>query len=144
LAFLEHAQQLCLEFQREFADLIQKNGPAVCDFEPPGASSQRSSKRTFLVAKQLALNQLSRESRAVYHHQGAIVSRAGLVDRVRKHLLAGAGLAQEQHGGIQRSNLFGKPEHPLKRCAAPDDFTEIPGDSDLLPQVDVLVMKPVL
>jgi hypothetical protein len=50
------------------------------------------------------------------------------VDVARQHLLAGAGLAGDQHGGIGGGNLLGKLHHLRHRLVAPDQLAVIVGD----------------
>src|SRR4029079_4608820 len=57
LAFLNHAQELGLGFERKFADLIEKNRRAIGDLEPAGLGSHRARESAALAAKQFALDQ---------------------------------------------------------------------------------------
>src|SRR5690348_7816460 len=49
LAFLEDAEQLHLNFQRHFADLIEEDRSAVRQFEFPNAFGDRAAEGAFLV-----------------------------------------------------------------------------------------------
>ena len=74
---------------------------------PPSASSNapararsRAGERALLVAEQLGLEQVGRDGAAVDDDERPARARAGLVDRLAQHVLAGAGLALDQHGGV--------------------------------------------
>jgi len=54
---LEHAQELWLEIDRDFADLVEKNRPAVCFLERADALRMRSGERAFLVSEELTLEE---------------------------------------------------------------------------------------
>src|SRR5262249_19542722 len=54
LAFLQNAQQLGLQLQRDVADLVQKQRAFVRQLEPPDALRDRASKRAPFVAEELA------------------------------------------------------------------------------------------
>ena len=71
---------------------------------PPSASSKRPGRRAhragegaLLVAEQLALEHAGRERRAVDAHERLVLARRVDVDGVRDQLLAGAGLAAQEH-----------------------------------------------
>ena len=72
---------------------------------PPSACStlprrllDRAGERALLVAEQLALEQLLGNGGAVDRDEIAVRARALRVDGAREQLLAGAALAQHQHG----------------------------------------------
>ena len=54
----------------------------------------------FLIAEELALQQVFREGRHVDGHEGPVPPPGGPVDRVGEQLLAGAGLADQQDGAL--------------------------------------------
>ncbi len=60
LSLLEHAQQFGLQVERDLAHFIEKQRPAVGGLEPAGPVTEGARKRTFHVAKELALEQLAR------------------------------------------------------------------------------------
>jgi len=62
-----------------------------------------------LVAEQLRFEQGLGDGGAVDVDEGAVAARPGLMDRVGQQPLAGAGLAQDQHGWqTTRAHLTGK------------------------------------
>ena len=61
------------------------------------------------AAEQLALQLLLRKLAAVDPHQRSVGARTEPMDRPGDQLLAGARLAQQQHGRSRRCHLTGKP-----------------------------------
>src|SRR5207247_5449594 len=59
-ARLQHAQELGLRLQRQLADLIQKKRAAVGELEATTALLRGAGEGAFLVAEELALDQLAR------------------------------------------------------------------------------------
>ena len=66
LAFLQHAQQSRLGFQRQFADFVEEQGAAVGRFHQAGTPGAGAGEGAFLVAEQLGLDQGFRNGRAVH------------------------------------------------------------------------------
>src|SRR6185436_10230637 len=65
LAFLQKAKQLRLRGERQLADLVEKQRPAVCRLDQTGAIAIRARERAAHVAEQLALDEVLRKRRAV-------------------------------------------------------------------------------
>ena len=61
-------QQLALELERYFADLIEKERSVIGQLEAPDTVSQRTCERSFDVAEELALEELMRDGRTVHFH----------------------------------------------------------------------------
>ena len=103
LALLQHAQQRELGLGRHLADLIEEDRALVRQLEAPAALLHRARERRLLVAEELRARSASaRIGGAVHAHERAVRSPRMPVDRARNQFLAGAGLAQDQHGGIRR------------------------------------------
>ena len=58
------------------------------------------------MAEQLALEQVRGGRAAVDHDEGRVAPARGVPDRVGRHLLAGTGLADEQHGRVGGRRLL--------------------------------------
>jgi hypothetical protein len=56
------------------------------------------------MAEEFALQQSARNRRAVEGHETVLAARAGLMNRLCDHLLAGARFALNQDGGVHRRN----------------------------------------
>ena len=100
LLLLQHAQQLCLQFERNVSDLVQKERASIREFEAPLLLHQRAGERPLLVSEQFALEQSRWNRGAVHLYQVAVTPRAEFVNSLRKHFLPGPSLAGEQHGGV--------------------------------------------
>jgi hypothetical protein len=99
---LQHAQQLGLQRQVELADLVQEQRAAVGGLDQADLARLRVGEGALLMAEQLALDQVRRQRGAVDFHERGRGARTGVVAGARHQLLAGAGLAQNQHGPVQR------------------------------------------
>ena len=87
--------------------------PSACSNLPaPGA--QRAGEGALFVPEQLALDQLVRHGSAVDRHPRRAAALALGVDGARHHLLAGAGLAGDQHAARSagaQADLVARPSH---------------------------------
>src|SRR5580658_3768004 len=70
-ALLQHAQKRDLGLRRDIADLVQKDGPAVCPFKASQMPLNRSSRGAFLVSKQFGGDQGRWNRGAVYPNEWA-------------------------------------------------------------------------
>src|SRR5262249_7760103 len=57
IAFLQHAQQLRLQAQRQFADLVEKQGSVVRALDASLPAAQGTGERTLFVTKQFVFDQ---------------------------------------------------------------------------------------
>ena len=105
-SLLQHPQQLHLHLQRHVADLVQEQRAALGELEAAEPRRQRARECAFFVAEQLALEQVRGDGAAVHRHERMRGAARQLVNVARDHFLAGAGLAQDQHIGVKRRDLF--------------------------------------
>jgi hypothetical protein len=96
LAALQDAQQLCLRTLGKIADLVEQERASLCEHEQAGMIGQRTGEGPAAVAEQLAFDEVLRKRRAVDGDQRPRATGAVRVDRPCEHLLAGAGLAEDQ------------------------------------------------
>ncbi len=102
---LQDPEQLRLQRQRHIADLVQKEGAAVCQFKFSRFTVfSRSGKGAFLVAEKFAFKESLRYSAAIDRLEGPVMVRAGLVHSPGKELLAGAAVSPQQDRGAPRSS----------------------------------------
>jgi len=87
---LEYPQELCLKIRPERADLVKEDGATLGQLEFSELSRLRPSKRSFLVAEELGIDQGVGERRDVEGDER--LSRPG-ADRRKAKIGAGAGLA---------------------------------------------------
>ena len=110
-ALLQHAQQLHLHRRAHVADLVEEQRAALGDLEAALAGGDRAGEDAFLVAEQLALEQVGGNRAAVDGDEGPLAARAEIVDGARGDFLAGAGFAEHQNGGIVIGNLADQGDH---------------------------------
>ena len=116
LTLLQHAQQLALQFERDFADLVQKQRAAIGEFEAAEPVAQRAGECASGMSEKFALEQFARYRRAIDPDQRAMAALAGLVDGARDQFLAGAGFAGDQHAGVGRRHQLDLAQRLLNRA----------------------------
>ncbi len=121
LALLQDAEQLRLQLQRRFADLVQKDGAVVGELEAADPLGDRTGERPLLVPEQLALEQACRHRGAVALDERVRASGTQMVHRARNELFARARLAADQHGRLGRRDQLDLIDEVAQRAAAADD-----------------------
>src|SRR5262249_42780376 len=121
---LEHAEQFRLERERNVANFVEKQGAAVRHLEAADFLRDRARERAFLVAEQLAFEQIERNRGAVHFHERASAARAERVDGPRDELFARAGLSLNQYGRMGGRNALDLLERRLERRTGSDDLLE--------------------
>ena len=106
-AFLQHAQQLGLQAERQLADLVEQQGAAVGQFELARLAVHRAGESTALVAEQQGFEHRLGDRRAVHRDEGRLGGRAEAVDVAGHQLLAGAGFAADQHRHAGQRHALG-------------------------------------
>ena len=114
-ALLQDAQELRLQLRRHFRYLVEKQRATVGKLEAAAAQGDRARERSSLVAEQLAFHQLRRDRRAVDRHERARGAGRQAVQFPGDAFLAGARLAQDQHGGVEARDLGNEPAYPHGR-----------------------------
>ncbi len=114
-ALLDRAQQLALHRQRQLADLVEQQGAAVRGLEEALAVLGGTGEGALAVAEELGLEQGLGDRTAVDRDEGLRRPRALRVDRARDELLAGAGLAADQHRRHAARDLVDQRAHLLHR-----------------------------
>ena len=95
-SFLQNPQQLGLEIEREFADLIEKHRTAARKFQFAHLAMGSSRKSSFLVSEQFALQKVSDNGRTIDGDEGLIRGRL-LVNCPSDKFLAGSGFAFDKN-----------------------------------------------
>ena len=137
-AGLQHPQQLRLQLAGKVSDLVEEERAAGGDLEAADHSRHGAGEGAFLVAEQLALDQCGRQRRAVDRDERPRAAPAAVVERARDQLLAGSGLAQDQHRRIRRGHLLDLPQDRRDGGTAADDLVEAVGATSHPLQVNVL------
>ena len=101
LAGLDHPQQHHLHLGRGLADLVQEQRAAVGALEVAGLVAHRAGVGPLGRSEQLGGGERRRDGAHVHRQEGLVAPRAGLMDGVGDELLAGAGLAAEQHRHLE-------------------------------------------
>src|SRR5690606_37926604 len=83
----------------------------------------RARERPLFVTEELALDQVCRYGRTVDPDERPGAAPARAVYRPRDQLLAGTGLAENQHRGVGAGDVFDISDHLAQRLAAANDLT---------------------
>src|SRR5580704_3295475 len=108
LLFLQDAQELGLQVERQLADLVEKGRAAIGHFDQAGLGSYGARERAFHVAEQLALHERA--------HQGGTIDGderpygLNLMYRARDYFLASTSFAEQQDGPTAMSQLVHHPQ----------------------------------
>src|ERR1700722_18018228 len=68
--FLQYAQQFCLQFQRDVADLVEEERALVCNFKASCPLRDCPGECAFFMTEQFALQKPSRNRTAIQFHKG--------------------------------------------------------------------------
>src|SRR6185437_13114294 len=96
----QDTQQLGLCADGHLADFIEKDRAVVGGLELANLLLRRAGERAFLVTEQLTLQQRLGQRGTVETDEGAILTRAGVMDGAGDQFLAGTALAANQAGGV--------------------------------------------
>ena len=116
--FLQHPQEFHLHVQRQFPDLVQKDGASVGFFEIPLAVIDGSRKRTLGMPEQQGFDKVFRNSPAVHRNKRLVASGTVVVQVAGKDLFARARLPADndrQGQGRQAIRQGYKVFHDLRR-----------------------------
>ena len=83
-----------------------------------------------------------RDGRTVHRHKGIATALALLMNGPGNEFFAGAGLAEDEHGGINPRDLLDLPQDLEQGGTAANDFAEIVLVADFLLQIGVLRFEP--
>src|SRR5262245_37231005 len=100
LALLKDPQELGLELDRNLADFVEEDRPAVGELESADPLADRTRERSLLVSEQLTLEKARGNRGAIQLDERVVTASAQLMDRSRDQFLARSGLAGNQHGRI--------------------------------------------
>src|SRR4029077_14090185 len=123
-ALLQEAEQLGLDLERQLADLVQEQRAALRGLHASLAVRDRAGERAALVAEQLGLDHAALERRAEHGDERRRAARAAGVEHAREQVLAGARLAEQQHGVFGRRRLEDRGFQLADRRGVPDEAPE--------------------
>ena len=139
--FLQRAQNLRLEFQREVADFIQEECSLMGQLQPADLLRDRSRKSPFFVAEQFAFKKAGGNGRAVEFDEGVIPARAQPVDGARDQFLARSSFSENQNGGIRCRHVLHLFQYALQTGAFADDFVELVRGDEFFFQIAVFCVR---
>src|SRR4051812_32405411 len=105
LTRLKRPQHLGLGREIHVSDLVQEQRSAVRLLEEPPFASRGAGKRSALVSKELALDELARNRGAVHFNEGGVFARRQPVERAADEFLTGPALACDEHARLCRRYL---------------------------------------
>ncbi|MNE88598.1 hypothetical protein D3C80_1859220 [compost metagenome] len=111
--FVQHAQQLDLQVERHALDLVEEQGAAAGVLDLADAPLAGAGEGVCLMAEDLALEQAFRQAAAVEGDERVVLAPAEVVQAARHQLLAGAGLALDQHVGRGVGDVGDQLAQPL-------------------------------
>jgi hypothetical protein len=120
LSLLQDAEELHLELQRGVADLVEEQHAAFGGLEVALVAPIGAGECPALVAEESRFEQRSRERRAIERQERVPVAVAPRVDGAGDQLLAGAGLAHHQHGGVHPRGTIDEGGYRLHPRGGPD------------------------
>ena len=124
LAVAEEPEEHRLGVRRELGHLVEEHRPAVRLAEEPGPALEGARERPALVAEELAPEELAREGAAVHGLEPGAAAAAQPVERGGDELLAGPGLAEDQHRHVVRGHAPDPVEERRHRRAPADQPLE--------------------
>ena len=95
--FLQHAQQLGLHFQRQFADFVQENRTGIGRLKKSLLRFQRSGEGAFFVAEEFAFNQRRNQRAAIDGDKRTVGKCAAEMNGAGDQLFSGSALAGDEH-----------------------------------------------
>src|SRR5579883_1573643 len=137
LLFLQDAQQLRLEFERKVADLVEKQGAAVREFEAADFLGKGAGEGATFVAEKLGFEEPGRNRGTIDLDEGAFAARTEVVNGAGDDFLTGAGFALNQDRGPRRRSQFDLGESAAEDGAFADDFLEVEFGANLLFEVEL-------
>ena len=140
----ERAEDLGLQRQRQIANLVEKQRPAVRELELAGLARSRAGKRALLVPEELGFEQVLRNGGAVDGDKRTIGPRAQHVQRAGKQLFAGPAFTLEEHGRVGAGRALQLDRHLLQPRILADDLRRPAPGRQLLLEQDVFGRQAAL
>ena len=125
LLLLQNAEKFRLEFERNVADLVEKERAVIGELEAADFLIDRAGKSAAFVAEEFGFEQATGNRGAIDFDEGALFARAEIVNGAGDDLLAGAGFAEDENGAAGGRDEFDLREDFADRGALADDFLEI-------------------
>jgi hypothetical protein len=110
-----------LRFERQLADLVEKERSAVGALKPTLPRLIGASEAPFLVTEELRVDQFGRDGAAVDANEGPRGPRAAMMQRSRDQFFARSGFSQNQHGHIRLRHKRNPVHHLTQTRVLADD-----------------------
>ncbi len=124
LTFLQSAEQLHLGFERQLADLIEKERAAVGFLEFAGTFIDSARERPLFMAEQNAFDQIFWDRTAVDGDEGAADAIALALNSASNELFADAAFAFDQNRNVRCGGALAERDHALHGFAAKNEIAE--------------------
>ena len=125
--------------RHHLADLIEKDGPSIRNFDFSLLLSHRTRKCASFVSEELAFQQRFRQRSTIDRHERPVVAAAVAMNRPRHQFLARTAFTTDQHGRIRGSDLSNELKYfPHARTFA----NHIVFDIDLFLKTLVFAFEP--
>jgi len=121
LSLLEHSEEFRLELERKISDFVEEERSAVCQLEASSLAHARTGEGAALVPEQFALDERGGQGRTVQGDESVVAPCAPLMDRARDQLFPGAGLAEQEDGGLSCGDLVHSEHDVAPRAALAND-----------------------
>src|SRR6516225_5587229 len=128
--FLQDAQQLGLQFERDVTYFVQKKRSFICKLESAGFAHDRARKGTLFVPEKLALEQAGGNGGAVHLDEWPTPSRAQIVDGAGEKFLARTRFSLYEHARVGRCHDLDLPERLVEGGAFSHDFSKFKVPTD--------------
>ena len=120
-ACLQEAKHFCLQRQVHLANFVEKERASVRLYSRTLARRRSAGEGPFLVAEDLAFQQIARDGGTVDGNERPVAPLAELVKRLGAQFLSGATLARDENGGLRRRRALKDAVDGLHRERVPDE-----------------------
>ena len=127
-----------MHLQVHIRDLVDEQGPAVCDLEQPVLRSRGARERSLHVAEELVLQQLRLQAGAVERDKGLVLAFAADVQGPGDELFSRAALTLDEDRTPRVLGAFDELDDLEDRPGFADDVLLRRRDLDHLPEAGVL------
>src|SRR6185437_196562 len=121
LPLLQDPEQLCLQIDIQFPDLVEEQRSLIGLFEFPDAARNRSGKRPLFMTTQLALDEIPRDSRYVNGNKRQLMSFGVIMNGFCDHFLTGTRFACDRYRNIRLRRFFDHGEDLFDLVALAQD-----------------------
>src|SRR5580700_3268396 len=120
--FLQDAEKLWLQLERDIADFIQEQRALVCYLKPADLLCDRAGERSPFMAEQFTFEQPGRDGSTVELNERSSPARTVTVNGARDKFFARAGLAQQEDSRICPGHGFDHLQHATQTQTSSNDL----------------------